>query len=91
MKTVKETKVHVMELENEPKGMTPSEAKAKFNATHYMPMRDGVTPQMYYKKETTQLNDGTSRTCWVYLSCKLWQRSAIQIGSDDETKLTPIK
>ena len=80
-----------MEPENEPRGMTPSEAKVKFNATHYMPMRDGVTPQMYYKKETTQLNDGTSYTCWVYLSyCELWQGSAIQIGNSEEARLTPI-
>ena len=77
---------------NNPDGMTPSEAKAKFNATHYMPMRDGITPQMYYKKETNPLNNGKSYTCWVYLSyCNLWQGSAIQIGSDDEVRLILIK
>lgn len=73
-------------------GLTPSEAKAKFNATHYMPMRDGITPQMYYKKETVPLNNERSFTCWVYLSyCKLWQGSAIRIGSDGEANLIAIK
>jgi len=77
---------------NNPRGLTPSEAKAQFGATHWMPMRDGITPQMYYKKETTQLNNGKSFTCWVYLSyCDLWQGSAIQISSDDEARLIPIK
>ena len=77
---------------NNPEGITPSEAKAKFNATHYMTMRDDVTPQMYYKKETTQLNDGTSFTCWVYLSyCNLWQGSNIPIGHSTEAKLIPIE
>jgi hypothetical protein len=75
-----------------PKGLTPSEAKAQFGATHWYPMRDGITPQMYYKKETTQLNNGKSFTCWVYLSyCDLWQGSTMQIGSTDEAKLIPIK
>lgn len=77
---------------NNPDWLTPSEAKAKFNATHYIPMRDGITPQMYYKKETVPLNNERSFTCWVYLSyCKLWQGSAIRIGSDDEANLIAIK
>ena len=77
---------------NNPDEMTPSEAKAKFNATHYMPMRNGITPQMYYKKETNLLNNGKSYTCWVYLSyCNSWQGSAIQIGSDEEARLILIK
>jgi hypothetical protein len=71
--------------------MTPQEAKAQEGATHYTAMRDGTTPQMYYRKETNQLNDGTSFTCWVYLSfANLWQGSNIQIGSEDEKKLIPI-
>lgn len=71
--------------------MTPQEAKAKFGATHYATMRDGVTPQMYYKQETTPLNDGASFTAWVYLSfCNLWQGSNIRIGSEEERRLTPI-
>lgn len=71
--------------------MTPQEAKAKYGATHYTTMRDGVTPQMYYKQQTAPFNDGTSFTCWVYLSyCDLWQGSAIKIGSEDEKKLVPI-
>ena len=72
--------------------MTPQEAKAKFGATHYVTMKDGVTPQMYYKQETNPLNDGTSYTCWVYLSyCDLWQGSNIRIGSQDEIILVSIE
>ena len=68
--------------------MPPSVAKQKYGATHYAAMRDGVTPQMYYKKETKPLNDGTTYTCWVYLSfADLWMGSAIRIGSVDESKL----
>lgn len=72
--------------------MTPQEVKTKYGATHYTTMRDGVTPQMYYKLKTTPLNDGTSFTCWVYLShCDLWQGSAIKIDSEESRKLTPIE
>lgn len=81
-----------MESENEPKGITPSEAKAKFDATHFIATKDGITPQLYYKKETTQLNDEISFTCWVYLSyCNLWQGSNIPIGHSTESKLIPIE
>lgn len=72
-------------------GMKPSEAKARYGATHYQTMRDGVTPQMYYKLETIQVNDGTRRKCWVYLSfCNLWQGSNIKVGSPEESRLKPI-
>lgn len=71
--------------------MTPSEAEAQYGATHYATMRDGVTPQMYYKLETTPLNDGTSFTAWVYLSyCNLWQGSDIRRGSPGEGNLKEI-
>lgn len=56
--------------------MYPSEAKKNYGATHFMPMKDGVTPQMYYKQETIKFNDGTSTTVWVYLSyANLWMGS----------------
>lgn len=72
--------------------MTPQQAKAQYGATHYATMRDDTTPQMYYKQETTPLNDGASFTCWVYLSyCNLWQGSNIKMGSDEAKKLTEIK
>ena len=72
--------------------MRPSEAKARYGATHYATMRDGVTPQMYYKLETVPLNDGTSWTHWAYLSyCDLWQGSSIKIGSLEEGNLREIK
>lgn len=71
--------------------MFPSEVKQRFGATHYSTMRDGVTPQMYYKLETTPLSDGHSFTCWVYLSyADLWVGSNIQIGSTAEGNLTKI-
>lgn len=72
--------------------MTPREAKALFGATHYATMRDGVTPQMYYKTETIKVNDGTEIVCWVYLSFgDLWMGSNIQRGSEEEHQLTPIE
>lgn len=40
--------------------MKPSEAKAKYGATHYMPMPDGVTPEMYYRY--------SEHYGWMYLS-----------------------
>lgn len=58
--------------------MTSQEAKARYGATHYTTMRDGVTPQMYYKQERIQYNDNTSKLVWVYLSyCNLWMGSSI--------------
>ena len=74
---------------NDNEGIPPSRAKERYGATHYSTMRDGITPQMYYKRETTQCNDGTSFTCWVYLSyANLWQGSAIK---DSDHKLIEIK
>jgi hypothetical protein len=71
--------------------MKPSEAKAWFGATHYATMLDGVTPQMYYKQETNPVNDGTTWTCWVYLSfADLWMGSNIRIGSEEEKDLVAI-
>jgi hypothetical protein len=52
--------------------------KAKYGATHYATMRDGVTPQMYYKQEYIIYNDNTSELVWVYLSyANLWMGSSI--------------
>lgn len=58
--------------------MTPIEAKQLYGATHYLTMKDGVTPQMFYKQEHSIYNDSTSKLVWVYLSyCNLWQGSSI--------------
>lgn len=47
-------------------------------ATHYMPMRDGVTPQMYYKFIDMLMNDGTHRPWLHYLSyADSWQGSSM--------------
>lgn len=71
--------------------MYPSEVKEKYGATHYATIRDGVTPQMYYKLETTPLSGGHSFTCWVYLSfANLWMGSNIGIGSPEESNLKEI-
>lgn len=59
--------------ENEAKSI-----KALYGATHYATMKDGVTPQMYYKQENVQYNDNTSKRVWVYLSyCNLWMGSSM--------------
>lgn len=53
--------------------MTPKEAKRYYGATHFMPMRDGVTPQTFYKQVTELYNDGVYRTRWVFLTfANLW-------------------
>lgn len=71
--------------------MYPSEAKLNYGATHYSTMRDGVTPQMYYKLQTIPLNDGTEVTTWVYLSfANLWMGSEMKKGSEEESNLKEI-
>lgn len=48
--------------------MSPQEVKQNYGATHFMPMLDGVTPQLFYKQKTSKRNDGTYHTGWCYLS-----------------------
>ena len=58
--------------------LTPAEAKKEFNATHYMLMKDGVTPQMYYKHRP-------ETDTFSYLSyCHLWQGSDINFRKGRE-------
>lgn len=58
--------------------MSPQEVKKAYGATHYAVMRDGVTPQMYYKKELQNFSDGTKALRWVYLSfAGIWMGSAL--------------
>lgn len=69
--------------------MTPQAAQAMYGATHYTAMRDGVTPQMYYKTSEIPFSDGTSHTCWVYLSyANIWMGSGIT--EEQEHLLIPI-
>ena len=69
--------------------MTPQAAQAMYGATHYTAMRDGVTPQMYYKQENIHFNDKTSKLCWVYLSyANIWMGSGIT--KEQEHLLIPI-
>lgn len=64
-------------------------AKAEYGASHYMPMLDGVTPQLFYKQQTVHFNDGTSETWWHYLSyCNLWIGSSI--SAEHIARLVPI-
>lgn len=63
--------------------MTPREAKEKYHATHYETMKDGVTPQMYYRIEHVLYNDDTIEKRWVYLSfCNIWtgSRKSLETG-----------
>ena len=58
--------------------MTPQEASNKFGATHYTTMKDGKTPQMYYKYVTIYFNDGTYADWLHYLSfCNIWMGSGL--------------
>lgn len=70
--------------------MTPQQAHVRHGATHYMPMLDGVTPQMYYKRKRTPCNDGTVHEGWVYLTfCDLWHGSFIT--PENEQRLIKIE
>lgn len=61
-------------------------------ATHYSTMKDGVRPQMYYKKMPIGYADGTFKNVWHYLSfASLWVGSEIKAGSIEEANLIPIK
>lgn len=67
--------------------MTLEEAKTQYGATHYSTMKDGVTPQMVYRKMPIGFADGTCKAVWHYLSyCNLWMGS----GITDTSKLKPI-
>lgn len=69
--------------------MTPQQAKDQIGATHYMPMLDGVTPQMYYRQHVTNWSDGTSSTGWQYRTfAGLWHNSGLK--SDDAQRLIEI-
>lgn len=60
-------------------------------ATHYSIMRDGVTPQMYYRKLHIHYNDSTHSHVWHYLSyANIWNGSNIKVGSVEESRLVPI-
>ena len=62
-----------------------------YGATHYSTMRDGITPQMYYKKLPIQYNDNTSKHVWHYLSyANIWIGSNIKVDSFEESRLVPI-
>lgn len=71
--------------------MTPEAIKERYGATHYITMKDDVTPQLFYKLETTPVNDGTKYTSWVYLTyADLWHGSNIKVGSEEEKRLVAI-
>jgi len=62
----------------------------QYGATHYSTMFDGVTPQLYYKKQEVQYNDGTLATRWVYLSfAGIWNGS--NITSEEIAQLKEVK
>lgn len=62
--------------------MKPSEAKEKYGATHYSAMKNGKTPQLYYREP------GVS-PCWCYLTfADSWHGSFIT--ETDSKKLIKI-
>lgn len=54
--------------------MKPSDAKATYGATHYLPLNDDpLTPTLYYKRKETKWNDGSITNNWHYLSfANIW-------------------
>lgn len=71
--------------------MTPQQAKEWFGATHYLPMKDGVTPQMYYKQESDKYSE-EPRVSWVYLSfANIWMGSQLNAEPEHVCKLIAIE
>lgn len=48
--------------------MNAQEAKEKKGAQFYQPMKDGVTPQLFYRFADIKYNDGTTEKRLQYLS-----------------------
>lgn len=73
-------------IDNRSGGMTPEQAYTSYGATHYLTMKDGVTPQMYYKWVYTQMNDGSIGSGLCYLSfANIW------MGSDRNNNEIPTE
>ena len=77
--------------------MTPKEAAETIQATHFLPMMDGVTPQLYYKIVIKKYNDGTEEPVWHYFSSRRgWMpslgitRAINRIGDDPLKRLIKI-
>jgi len=63
------------------------------DATHYTVMKDGITPQMYYRYTTTKWNDGTeTQTLQYYSECGSgWMNSSSTLTpAEIEQKLIPL-
>jgi hypothetical protein len=57
--------------------MTPSEAKKKYGAQYYQTMKDGITPQMYYRVSKIKMSEGPPVEAIEYLSfCNIWMGSS---------------
>ena len=48
--------------------MNPQEAKEQIGASHYMTMKNGVTPQMYYRIEPVKIVGGEIYQCLQFYS-----------------------
>lgn len=74
--------------------MTPLQANEIFCAQFYTTMKDGITPQMFYKYETIYFNDGTNKNVLCYLSfANIWMGSGLTkeyTRKELMTKLIPI-
>ena len=65
--------------------------KNQYGATHFLPMKDGVTPGLYYKKIPISYNDNTCINVWHYLLfANIWLRSS-NSEEDNNKILIPIK
>ena len=67
-------------------GLTPQEAKERFGAQYYLTMKDGITPQMYYKFISTGFNDGTRKDVLNYKSS-----FGVWMPSDRNSNLNPLE
>ena len=65
--------------------MTPQEAKLYYGAEYYSTMMDGFSPELYYRVNVINYNDGTSAPRLEYLSfANIWQGSSRKMNEISE-------
>jgi hypothetical protein len=71
--------------------MNTEEAKKYYGAQYYQTMKDGVTPQMFYRWKTVKYNDGTTGEVFQYLtSFDNWHNSSEKNPEEFVKKLVKL-
>ena len=59
--------------------MTPQEALKLYGATMYSTMKNGITPQLFYRWNEIKFNNGTFKYVLEYLSyANIWMGSGLK-------------